>query len=283
MESTYLSAPTPALAFDFAKETQKGSGCTGVSGLGTLAPSSLPLMGDFGQLASAPSLCSCLQYVFKANERRICSMPLKIRLIVSQRSDTVKRKCPELKTIFGYVAHNLSMVLRPSPQPERIILTSLARGQNGSIAAHIVLWRRSSGAENYFYYPDPRSVQSLWQLPLPSPASAAALTAPVTSPVTSPAHPCCRGGLLLSRVAAGSCSDRCHPLETPCCYQPAHMLPSPLERDLYSQQSFVVFFITPHLILMCSGLSQLLHPPVCSSRAPPAALAAHLTCCVPRG
>lgn len=210
-------------------------------------------------------------------------MPLKIRLIVSQRSDTVKRKCPELKTIFGYVAHNLSMVLRPSPQPERIILTSLARGQNGSIAAHIVLWRRSSGAENYFYYQDPRSVQSLWQLPLPSPVSAAALTAPVTSPVTSPAHPCCRGCLLLSRVAAGSCSDRCHPLETPCCYQPAHMLPSPLERDLYSQQSFVFFFITPHLIPMCSGLFQLLHPPVCSSRAPSAALAAHLTCCVPRG
>lgn len=118
MDSAYLSVPTSVLAFDFAKETQKGLACTGVLGLGTLAPSSLPLMDDFGQLASAPSLYSCLQYVFKANERRICSMPLKIRLIVSQRSDTVKRKCPELKTIFGYVAHNLSMVLRPSPQPE---------------------------------------------------------------------------------------------------------------------------------------------------------------------
>lgn len=118
MDSAHLSVPTPALAFDFAKETQKGSGCTGVSAPGTLAPSSLPLTGDSGQLASAPSLYSCLQCVFKANQRRICSMPLKIRLIVSQRSDTVKRKCPELKAIFGYLAHNLSMVLRPSPQPE---------------------------------------------------------------------------------------------------------------------------------------------------------------------
>lgn len=81
------------LAFDLVKETQKGQRCMRDSALVTSGSLFLsPTSGSWarsGQQSVEFPLILCVS-VFKVSESRICSMPLKIRLIVLQRSDSVK-------------------------------------------------------------------------------------------------------------------------------------------------------------------------------------------------